>query len=406
MTKGIFSLLLLFTSCFSLAHSVYAPNDIPLLDNRFRIDPNAEQVTFILNHSHGPQRVVLVRPDGSKLYQRRSPESVAWVSTKTTDIITIDNPMPGPWQAIAKLDGDNRIKILSKVELKTSKLPLKLYSREYITTYASLYHEGKVMRDEHYLDGAKLSISLVGNAIKQLTLYQDDGKGYDALPFDGELTARVFIDLVPDRYLLNIKTKNDVFIRNNNYDAVVFPQPIIQKVNLPYAGDKTISLEYEIDTTEIDAQSVIINGIITNMKNEVVAQVIADKNDMSENKLHYTSQEMEYDRLLLKTEVFATTVAGREIELQLADAAFELFPMIVEPSLSPTVVIEETELIIPEETSIWSNVWVITGIIVSILLIVMLLIFFVIRRIIKKKQASIQLNIDNDLFAPVNLNDK
>ena len=49
--KIVFGVLIAVISSFTLAHKIYAPNDIPLLDNRFRIDPYTEQVTVILNHT-------------------------------------------------------------------------------------------------------------------------------------------------------------------------------------------------------------------------------------------------------------------------------------------------------------------------------------------------------------------
>ena len=40
------------------AHTIYAPNDIPLLDNRFRLDPKTKEVTIVLHHSKGGQDAV------------------------------------------------------------------------------------------------------------------------------------------------------------------------------------------------------------------------------------------------------------------------------------------------------------------------------------------------------------
>lgn len=409
LKNGLVSLLFLVTSCLSFAHTIYAPNDIPLLDNRFRIDPHTEQVTFILNHSQGPVLVVLIRPDGSKLYQRRHPDTVAWVSTKSKDIITIDNPMAGPWQAVANLDGDNRIKLLTPIELKTTRLPLKLYAQEYFTTHASLYHEDQVMTEESYLDGAKLSISLVGDASKKLTLYQDDGKAYDALPFDGDLTARVFVDLTPGRYLLNIHTKNDVFIRNKNYDAVVFPAPIRQKIMEAKPGDKIVSIEFEIDSKEIDPTSVTLNGTITNRKKDIVAQLLKDNINASGDTITYTSPELDFEHLKINTQVFATTRTGREIELQLAEASIKLLPAVVEVITTETnLETEKTEEITPppEETSLWSNIWVLIGIAFAVLIIIFICVFLFMRRRMKKQEAPMELDLDGHSPASINIDTK
>ena len=40
--------------------------------------------------------VVLVRPDGHKYYAWRHPDNVSWYEEPGMDIISIENPMPGP----------------------------------------------------------------------------------------------------------------------------------------------------------------------------------------------------------------------------------------------------------------------------------------------------------------------
>ena len=383
--KIIFSLFFI-TSCHSLAHTIYAPSDIPLLDNRFRIDPHTEQVTIILNHSQGPQSVVLVRPDGSKLYSHKHPKSVAWISSKVEDIITIDNPMVGPWQAVADLNGNNRIKLISHVELKTNKLPLKLYNQEYITTHASLYYDNKLMTNNAYLSDAKLSIVLIGGADKQLTLYKDDGKDYDALPFDGTLTARVFIDLFPGRYLLSIRTKNNVFIRNENKDAVIFPLPIKYEISAREYGSEEALFIFTADSEELAPDSITIDGTVKDANNRVLTKVIAHSaGNISAQDIFTQTQKIAYGNFTFSAKAFATTLSGREIELQLPEQKFELQKKVVMPPIDISEAIS-TDAKPTEQASIWENIWVIIAIAVIGLLLLVAIIFIVLRRRRKKQQ--------------------
>lgn len=378
-----------------MGHTIYAPNDIPLLDNRFRIDPKTDQITFIFNHKKGYQRVILVRPDGSKLYQQRHPESVAWVSSKIQDIITIQNPVAGPWQAIAELDGDNRIKLISKVKLTVNRLPLKLYAQEYITTHASLYYDKKIMDNPAYLDDAKLSISLLGGANKKMALYQDDGKRYDELPFDGKLTARLYIDLLPGRYLLHIRTKNDVFIRNVNKDAVVFPAPINYQINPLEEGSDEVKITFSIDEDELDPSSISIDGVIKDANNEIVQQVLMHNIDNpSDVAAFYSTYKLSHNLYTFSGKAYATTRKGREIELQLPEKMFELVPSFKMPvtnlsEAAPTQVNEIPEEVLYQETeapSLFTNLWFIIGISICILLLIAGLVFFILKR--KKKNNS------------------
>jgi Tfp pilus assembly protein PilX len=49
-------------------------NSIELLRNRFHIDYNVDEVTMVFFREYGSAPVVLVRPDGSKIFQGRLDE--------------------------------------------------------------------------------------------------------------------------------------------------------------------------------------------------------------------------------------------------------------------------------------------------------------------------------------------
>ena len=88
--EGLMGGLLLLASLSAAANEVFAPSDIPLLDNRFRIDYGVKEITFIIKRKPGTPSVILVRPDGSKLYVGKvKPPDVGWLPLKDQDLITI-----------------------------------------------------------------------------------------------------------------------------------------------------------------------------------------------------------------------------------------------------------------------------------------------------------------------------
>ena len=389
--KIVIGILLLITTGYSLAHTIYAPNDIPLLDNRFRIDPYTEKITFILNHSQGRELVVLVRPDGSKLYEKNHPKNVSWITTNKVDMVTIENPMAGPWQAVAKLDGDNRIKLISQVNLEINKLPLKLYTKEYITTHASLYLDNHIMTDKNYLNGAKLSVVLIGNNNSQFSLYKDDGKNYDALPFDGNLTAHIFVNTLPGRYLLSIRTKNEVFMRNINKDAVVFPYPISYTFKQREYGSDEAEFTFKIDSEELDPKSVSIDGIIKDENNNVVTQLLVHgMENLSKPDTLTKIQKVDYGDFTLSGKVFATTQSGREIELQLSELKFWLRKKAIMPTIVISDALSTESAEMADDVPIWKNIWVIIPLAISGLLMLIGGVYFMIR--IRRKKALADAN--------------
>lgn len=399
LIKHLLVAFCLFFSLSAIGHTIYAPNDIPLLDNRFRIDPETDQITFIFNHSKGYQRVVLVQPDGSKLYEHRNSDNIAWISSKTQNIVTVQNPMPGPWQAIAELDGDNRIKLLSKVNLKVNNFPLKIYAKEYITTHATLHEGGNLIKNPAYITDTKLSVSLIGKANKKISFYMDDGKNYDQLAFDGELTAHLYVDLQPGRYLMSVRTKNEVFVRNVNQDAVVFPSPIKYDIKSVEAGSDEAKITFKVDSDEIKPSSVSIDGVFKDVNDDIVNKVIMHNMDNPVGTNDFASiYKLEHKMYTFSGKMFATTLDGREIELQLPERIFELIAPFEMPALNESEALNtqtnQTDLIEKVEApSLFSNIWVIIAIVVTVLLIILTVVFFL-WKLKKKKHKTAEASLD------------
>ena len=157
----LWSGLLLLASLTASANEVFAPSDIPLLDNRFRIDYGVKEITFIVTRKPGTPSVILVRPDGSKLYVGKvTPPDVGWLALKDQDLITIRDPMPGPWQAIGEVDPDNRVRLLSNIRLETDQLPTQLYQGERVKLKSWLLIDDAPPKAGYYLTDLGMTVRL------------------------------------------------------------------------------------------------------------------------------------------------------------------------------------------------------------------------------------------------------
>lgn len=99
MLRALLAAVLVSWACFASAAS---ESTMSLLDNRFRVDPSIEQITFVVYREQSSQPVVLVRPDGKKYYAWGAYDDVRWYQEPALDIVSIDKPMAGPWQAPGK----------------------------------------------------------------------------------------------------------------------------------------------------------------------------------------------------------------------------------------------------------------------------------------------------------------
>ncbi|MHA2938663.1 TIGR03503 family protein [Vibrio sp. RC27] len=236
MLRTIVIIVGLMTSLWSVAAS---ESTLSLLDNRFRVDPTIEQITFMIYRSKPSKSVVLVRPDGAKYYARRHPDNVRWYQESSMDIISIDSPMPGPWQAVGKVTPKNNITLISNLKLTSDQLPKRMYQGEEVKFTARLTSDGKPLELRDFLDRVNLRITftkyvedeelLVKEARPESILvgeFLDDGTGFDEYPGDGIFTVGIKVVAEPGKYRVRILSGNGVFLRSVEQVVLVYPTPV------------------------------------------------------------------------------------------------------------------------------------------------------------------------------------
>ncbi|QWL69217.1 TIGR03503 family protein [Aeromonas hydrophila] len=393
--------LLLLASLTASANEVFAPSDIPLLDNRFRIDYGVKEITFIVTRKPGTPSVILVRPDGSKLYVGKvTPPDVGWLALKDQDLITIRDPMPGPWQAIGEVDPDNRVRLLSNIRLETDQLPTQLYQGERVKLKSWLLIDDAPPKAGYYLTDLGMTVRLQRfNDAKQegepivdevLGHYRDDGKGLDEVPGDGIMTAEAVLDVAAGKYRAMYSTGNQVFSRARYQDVLIYPLPVSYTL-APPSQEFGAKLSFLIDADELDPASVVIEGKATNTVGASMAFNAVATEPRVEVDLSAIKEVGQYE---VNATLFGTTRLGREIQVMLPVKSFNIFPVLAaEPSAASAA--SETSAAVPnqvkfeeKQSSGWL-LWLLGG--VGILLVLLGGVGFILlqkRRALKKAMAA------------------
>ncbi|HCE1828334.1 TPA: TIGR03503 family protein [Vibrio parahaemolyticus] len=236
MLRALSVAILAIWSCFAFAASESA---MSLLDNRFRVDPTIEQITFLVYREQSSQPVVLVRPDGKKYYAWGSYDNVRWYQEPSLDIISVDNPMPGPWQAVGKVTPRNNIRLISHLKLSTDVFPNRLYNGEALKFTARLTSDDKPLVLRDFLDRVNLRVTFTkfveneDELIKEarpvpmiIGEFSDDGRGLDEQAGDGVFTVQLPIEVEPGKYRARITSGNGVFLRAQEQVILVYPNPV------------------------------------------------------------------------------------------------------------------------------------------------------------------------------------
>ncbi len=236
MLRALSVAILAFWSCFAFSASESA---MSLLDNRFRVDPTIEQITFLVYREQSSQPVVLVRPDGKKYYAWGTYDNVRWYQEPSLDIISVDKPMAGPWQAVGKVTPKNNIRLISHLKLSTDVFPNRLYHNEALKFTARLTSDDKPLVLRDFLDRVNLRVTFTkfveneDELIKEarpvpmvIGEFADDGRGLDEKAGDGVFTVQLPIDVEPGKYRARITSGNGVFLRAQEQMVLVYPSPI------------------------------------------------------------------------------------------------------------------------------------------------------------------------------------
>ena len=304
-------------------------NEIKLLNNRFRIDYKIEEVMLLFFRVRGSAPVILVRPDGSKLYPRDADaKTLDWHDDISYDLIKLSNPMPGPWQALGKILPESKILVLSDVELQVDQLPQRFFQYERIKSEARIVNAGKMISEPNFGDVIRLKAKLYstndaeqlnfGAEIYKLGEFLDNGKKLDEKPRDGVFTVEYMISAETGFWLPKFKVEADLFTRELEQDRVeVLPQPISYSVQLAQGEERYHYVTIQIDDTHLIDESMIIQGKIYFPNGEFQTFSVGE---MQSRTLEVFNSEPGTFRI--EAEAFGKDKQGREFVLKVPEHPF------------------------------------------------------------------------------------
>lgn len=271
--------LLIMLTAFNAVAEQTSNRDIRLLDNRFRIDSTITQVAFVIYRKNPSRPVILVQPDGAKLYAWRHPDNVSWHQEADMDIVSVMNPMPGPWQAIGRVTPENKIRILSELSMKVDTFPDRLYQGESLKFTARLMQGDKPLNLRDFLDRVELTVTFteylesvedipVDQRPQSVSLgqFKDDGAGLDEYAGDGVFTVELPINVPPGKYRARVTSGNGVFFRTLEQEVLVYPTPLMATFKQSRKKALPHNLLVESDIASVEPGSIAIHSEFTDPK--------------------------------------------------------------------------------------------------------------------------------------------
>ena len=370
-------------------------NELKIFDNRFRIDYQVDEITLLFFRQKGTPAVILVRPDGSKIYATTSlgDMNIEWFDDETYDIIKIKKPMPGPWQAIGKILPDSKLMILSDIELHVDPLPPLLFKGETIKVTGRLTNGGKPIEEGLFRDLVTLNVDFVSTNNKDYLNFGakpvpiaellDDGKGYDERPGDGVFTGEFALNFASGEWQPEYEVRTPILRRSLVKDPIIIENaPITFEFSEAGEGEEHHQLTLNVNTEKVQPESLIYQGTIFYPNGETQAF-----NLEAQDKAVRELTLINYDWGVYEVELtlFGSNVNGREFVAKIDKQEFEIDKPIEAVPEQPAPILPEInqEPELPPEPELDVEQIIIWAVVGNVLII--LIGFIVIRVFIQKK---------------------
>jgi uncharacterized protein YegL len=124
---------------------------LPLDNNHFLVDAAVEEFTALIFRKAGAEPTRLLAPDGQSYTAVDVPNAIRWHRGPNYDLITATQPVAGQWQVEAEIDPNNRVTVVSNLQLVTTPLPNNIEVSEPVSLDFYLQEDEASITDPQFL---------------------------------------------------------------------------------------------------------------------------------------------------------------------------------------------------------------------------------------------------------------
>ena len=129
-------------------------------ENQFMIDASVTEMTILVFRQAGSPATLLQTPSGQQIDAKTIDENIRWLNDESGyDLITINQPAVGEWTIQAQFDPDNRVMVLTDLQLQTSQLPNNIVSGEYFDFDIQLTNNDQLIDRPAFLSLVDVSVA-------------------------------------------------------------------------------------------------------------------------------------------------------------------------------------------------------------------------------------------------------
>ena len=248
------------------------PEQVPLEGDRFAIDDSVREFTALIFRQPGAGPTQLISPEGVTYSEEQGSRNLSWFADPRYDLITVYNPAPGSWQVMGDLDPNNRVTVVSDLQVVMSGLPENVLEGERLTMQMSLQEYGRNITNPNFLE-------LMDITFRQTTAdgetfegkLSEDNDGTKVVPEDGVYQARLGRTITAGQHQFSVLVDGKTFKRKKTLPVTVYRE--VLKVETQYRDQDGEVLRY--------LQVEPVAGLVDPEQLELLAQITGPNGEKS-----------------------------------------------------------------------------------------------------------------------------
>ncbi|MDY6978383.1 MAG: vWA domain-containing protein [Pseudomonadota bacterium] len=207
----------LFLRLFEKAVTVQT---LPLNNNRFVVDDQVEDITLLVFRRDGEPPLSVVTPGQQAWSEAEHPQAARWYAEEDYDLVTIEQPQSGEWLLQTREDPDNRVMVLTNLQLQVEPLPNHLLLQDTLKLNAWLSDRGEQINDPTFLELVDFSLHTDNPAEGESRYSLTDPQA------DGRYQRQLQQALATGEHTLRVRASSPTFERERVHHLRVYAAPL------------------------------------------------------------------------------------------------------------------------------------------------------------------------------------
>jgi len=206
------------------------PDTVPLVDNKFLVDESIFELTLLVFKPKNARPTEVIEPDKKTYKQNNAPSYVKWQSEKNYDLITITRPKTGEWSINAQTDPDNRVLVVTNLQIQTNRIPNNLFVGENLNIALFMTDDNKKITDDNFLQFISMTAiqkepsadkPSIQQANKKRWFLHDNGLRGDTEAHDGVFNVQINSTLDVGKNQFTFRASTETLQREINHSVII-----------------------------------------------------------------------------------------------------------------------------------------------------------------------------------------